>query len=200
MYAPSARPSHSHVLSELLISALGSPVATYRTKPLELPEFCTIGTCFFVAEYDADEDGGVLAVFVGAVGADGGVGLGVVAFAPEAVIGGAGDEAEVGHRRDARQRLAPKPESAHMLEITRGLDLRGCMPLDGELHVLRCDAVPIVDDVDAHQTATLERHVDPRGARVDGVLEQLLHDVARPLDHLASGDFLGDRPRQRKWR
>ena len=53
MYAPSARPSHSHVLSELLISALGSPVATYRTKPLELPEFCTIGTCFFVAEYDA---------------------------------------------------------------------------------------------------------------------------------------------------
>ena len=36
--------------------------------------------------------------------------------------------------------------------------------------------------------AVAQRHIDARGAGVDGVFDQLLHRRGRPLDHLAGGD------------
>ena len=62
------------------------------------------------------------------------------------------------------------------------------MPLNREVHVLGCDSIPIVDHLDPHQAATVERDVDVRGAGVDGVLEQLLHHRCRALDNLPRGD------------
>ena len=38
----------------------------------------------------------------------------------------------------------------------------------------------------------VQRHLDPAGAGVDRVLDQLLDHRGRPLDHLAGGDAVGD--------
>ena len=53
----------------------------------------------------------------------------------------------------------------------------------------------VVRDPDQVLAAPLDRQVDAGGPGVDRVLEQLLDDARRPLDHLARGDLIHDRRR-----
>ena len=50
------------------------------------------------------------------------------------------------------------------------------------------DAVAVVGDPDQRPAAVGDGHVDPRGARVERVLDQLLDRRGRALDHLAGRD------------
>ena len=50
----------------------------------------------------------------------------------------------------------------------------------------------VVGDADAALAAPFDRHAHDAGARVQGVLNQLLHDRGRPLDDLARRDPVGD--------
>ena len=92
-------------------------------------------------------------------------------------------------RRDARQRLAPEPEGPDAVEILHGQDFACRVPLEGYGDILRTDAGTVVGDPDRLLAAAPQVDRDVRGARVDGVLQQLLHDGRGPLDDLAGGDL-----------
>src|SRR6185436_10034511 len=48
--------------------------------------------------------------------------------------------------------------------------------------------------LDAHQraSAVAKLHFDARGARIECIFHEFLHHRGRPLDHLTSGNLVGD--------
>ncbi len=108
-------------------------------------------------------------------------------------VGGAGrarGEREARHRGDRRQRLAAKAQRGDRLEVVRGRELRGRVPLDREQQVLADDALAVVGDADAADAAALEVDVDLCGTRVERVLQQFLQRRRRAFDDLARGDLV----------
>ena len=103
-----------------------------------------------------------------------------------------GRETQLRHRGDARQRLAAKSECAHPREVIRDGDLRRGVTFDGELQFVRRDAVAVVRDSDAHETAALDGDVDACRIRVERVLHQFLDHRGRPFDDLARRNGVGD--------
>ena len=71
--------------------------------------------------------------------------------------------------------------------------LGGGMALDGERQIVARHAAAVVGDADEPPAAAREHDLDSASARVEGVLDQLLHDGSRPLDDLAGGDAVDDR-------
>ena len=88
---------------------------------------------------------------------------------------------------DRRQRLAPKAEGSDVIEIVVG-KFRGRVTLDRESELVRRHAAAFIDDGDQGFAAILDGDLDPAGARVESVLDQLLHGRGRALDYLAGGD------------
>jgi hypothetical protein len=66
--------------------------------------------------------------------------------------------------------------------------LGGGVALDGQGQLLRRHAVAVVADREIAAPAVPQHRFDVAGARVEGVLQQLLEGGRRPLDHLAGGD------------
>ena len=66
------------------------------------------------------------------------------------------------------------------------------MPLERRLRVLAGHAVPVVAHADEGPAAALDLDLDAARARVERVLEQLLHDRGRPLHHLARRDLVDE--------
>ena len=66
------------------------------------------------------------------------------------------------------------------------------MALEGEQGVIVGHAAAVVGDPDQALAARLDGHFNTPGARVNRVLDQLLHHRRRPLHHFAGGDFVGD--------
>ena len=62
------------------------------------------------------------------------------------------------------------------------------MPLDREPRVFRRHPAPVVADEQALDASAPDLDLDPRCAGVERVLDELLDDRGRPLDHLAGGD------------
>ena len=62
------------------------------------------------------------------------------------------------------------------------------MPLDREPRVLGRHPAAVVADEQALDAAAVDLDLDPRGAGVERVLDELLDDRGRPLDDLAGGD------------
>jgi len=60
--------------------------------------------------------------------------------------------------------------------------------VDREGQLVRRHAVPVVGDQDARQAAAVGLDLDPGGAGVERVLDQLLDGARRAFDHLAGGD------------
>ena len=80
--------------------------------------------------------------------------------------------------RKPRVRMSSSPPSSFEVQCRSTASARSsrAMPLPSSLTRIRRDATRGGHDL------------DPAGARVDGVLDQLLDDARRPLDHLAGGD------------
>ena len=53
-------------------------------------------------------------------------------------------------------------------------------------------ALAVVGDANEPPAAAVGENVDAAGAGVERVLDQLLHDARRALDHLAGGDAVDD--------
>ena len=83
---------------------------------------------------------------------------------PTVIVGAAGD-VDLGHRRDARQRLASEPEGRDLQQIAHVVDLAGGVALERQLQLIVRDAVAVVRHADQSQPAPSD--VDPhiRGAR-----------------------------------
>ena len=79
-----------------------------------------------------------------------------------------------------------KPRLADVVEAA--VELGGAVPLDGEREVVAGDAAAVVGHPGQRDAAGGGDHLDPPGAGVDRVLDELLHHARRPLDHLARGD------------
>jgi hypothetical protein len=75
---------------------------------------------------------------------------------------------------------------------TANLEVAAATELDVETmwKVFRLDAASVVGDTDERDPALLDADIHPGGARVDGVLEQLLHDARGPFHDLARGDAI----------
>ena len=57
-------------------------------------------------------------------------------------------------------------------------------------HVLLCDAAAVIRHTDHGDAAVADLDRDRGAASIDGVLEELLHDTERPLDHLARRNLI----------
>jgi hypothetical protein len=63
--------------------------------------------------------------------------------------------------------------------------------LKGQQGVVAVHAVAVVGDADELAAARFDFDADARGARVQGILQQLFDHRSRPVDHLAGGDLVG---------
>ena len=102
----------------------------------------------------------------------------------------AGGELHLAHGGDGGQRLAAKAHGADGLEPGLIVQLGGSVPQKGDARVLRRHAAAVVADADIGGPAVAQLHRHGVGARVEGVLHQLLDDGGGPLDHLAGGDHV----------
>ena len=71
-------------------------------------------------------------------------------------------------------------------------ELGGRVALDREHQVVAGHAAAVVGDADEPPAAAVGDDLDARRAGVERVLDQLLDDARRPLDHLAGGDAVDD--------
>jgi hypothetical protein len=83
-------------------------------------------------------------------------------------------------------------EGGDPLEIVEFGDLARRVRRDRERQFLRRDPAAVVGHLDAVDPPAVDRHRDPRTARVKGVLEQFLDDARGPLNDLASGDLIDE--------
>ncbi len=106
------------------------------------------------------------------------------------------DQREPAHGGDRGEGLAAEAHGRDRGELVRAAELRGRVRQDGEPQVLGRHPGAVVGDADRRDRAgvRLHRDRDPRGAGVERVLDELLRDRGRPLDHLAGRD-LRDRGR-----
>ena len=99
------------------------------------------------------------------------------------------DDIQPGHRTDGGQGFAPKPEGRHGAEIAR-VELRRGVSFDGQIEIRARHALSVIRDADQAAPAVLHDDLDPAGAGVEGVLDQLLHGRRRPLDDFAGSDAI----------
>jgi len=85
-----------------------------------------------------------------------------------------------------RNRRSPAVEVIGLGDLARGV------ALEGEQRVVARQAAAVVLHAQERPPTVAKFHLDPRGAGVEGVFDQLLHHRGRPLDHLAGGDLVGD--------
>ena len=62
----------------------------------------------------------------------------------------------------------------------------------GQWQFVGGDAMAVVDHAHKFNATLGNGHINPRGASIDGVFQQLLHHAGRPLNHLAGGNFIDD--------
>ena len=90
------------------------------------------------------------------------------------------------------KRLAAKAERGDREQIIAG-ELGGGVAIDAELEIGAGHALAVVGDADQTAAAAVGEHVDAGRTGVERVLDQLLDDARRALDHLAGGDAVDDR-------
>ncbi len=73
------------------------------------------------------------------------------------------------------------------LQVVVG-ELRGGVALDREVEVVARHALAVVADADEPPAAAVGHDLDAVRAGIERILDQLLHDARRTLDHLAGGD------------
>jgi hypothetical protein len=91
-------------------------------------------------------------------------------------LGSARSQAHFGNGRDARQRLAPKPERAQRVHILDRADLAGSMAGEGQLDLVGRDAMAIVGHADQLQTTAEQFDADVSGPSIQRVVDQLADD------------------------
>ncbi len=96
-------------------------------------------------------------------------------------------DGEAAHRADRRQRLAPEAEETDVDQVVVR-KLRSGMALDRQRQIFWRHADAVVRHPDQRLAAAPERDINLGRAGIDGVLDQLLDDTRRALDHLARGD------------
>jgi hypothetical protein len=95
---------------------------------------------------------------------------------------------------NGRQCFTAKAEAGHPDQVGRGGDLAGGVPLEREHGIVASHAAAVIGDANEGATTVLDVHLDGGRARVERVLDQLLHDGRRSLHHFTGSDLVGDGP------
>ena len=106
-----------------------------------------------------------------------------------ALLGRAGDQAEVGHRRNRRQRFTPKTHGRHRFQVLQVADLAGGMALEGHRQLFRGNAATVVFDADQPNPTGAQTHMNVAGTGIECVVQQLAQHRRRSLNDLASSDL-----------
>ena len=93
-------------------------------------------------------------------------------------------------RGDGRQRLAAEAEARDPLQVLRRRELAGGVSLERQVSVSRRHPDSVIRHGDQPEATLAHVHADPAGIRIERVLDQLLDDRGRPLDHLARRDLV----------
>ena len=104
------------------------------------------------------------------------------------LVRGPRHERESAHGADGRERLAPEPKGLDVVDRALRGELAGRVTFDRKGELVRGDARSVIGHVDAGETAFLEGDRHGGRARVERVLDQLLHDRGRALDDLSRRD------------
>ena len=70
------------------------------------------------------------------------------------------------------------------------------MTSQGQRQLVFFDAAAVIADANELRAAAFDINVNPRGARIKTVLNQLFHHRRGPLHHLAGGNLVGELRRQ----
>ncbi len=85
-----------------------------------------------------------------------------------------------------------KPERGDGGEVIESGDLAGGVAADRERQLLGGDAAAVVAHAHEADAAALDVDLDAVRAGIEAVLDQLLDDGGRPLDHFAGGDLVDE--------
>src|SRR5690606_14850465 len=107
------------------------------------------------------------------------------------VIGAPAAQRHPGDRGDGWQGLAAEAEPAYVVNVLA--ELGGAMARKGQRQLVRRHAGSVVAHPDQVEAATGGGDLDAPGAGVERILEKLLDDARRALDHLAGRDLIDDR-------
>ena len=128
------------------------------------------------------------------------LGVGEVAAAIQHLVGDGfigrpAEDSGAADAADARQGLSPEAHRADVEQAGVVDELARRVRRERQRHLGRGDAAAVVDHADERPPAVLDLDRDLRRPGVDGVLDELLDDRRRPLDHLAGRDAI-DQPRR----
>ena len=98
------------------------------------------------------------------------------------------DAADQTDRGDTGQGLTPKTETGDLHDVGCRGYFAGGVPLKGQRQFTERDAVAVIVDGQARQSAILHGDRDVAGTSVQGVFDQFLDDGSRSFDDLTSGD------------
>ena len=83
-----------------------------------------------------------------------------------------------------------------MVELTGRVDLGRRVPFEGEEGVIRIHSTAVVGHTDEAAASVSQIHLDPCGAGVEAVLDQLLDHRRRTLHHLTGSDAVHELVRE----
>ena len=98
---------------------------------------------------------------------------------------------QAAHSANRGQRLSAEAQCPDIDQIVIE-EFRGCMALDCESKLVLFHPLAVVADADEAPPAVTEGDINLSRAGIDRVLNQFLDDARGALDHLASGDAVGN--------
>ena len=104
---------------------------------------------------------------------------------------GAGGECKARDGTDAGEGLTAKAEGCNAFEIFKIADLAGRVAGDGERQVVLFDAAAVVADADQLDATLFHVDVEPGGAGVQAVFQQLFHHRGGTFDNFPRRDLVG---------
>ena len=97
------------------------------------------------------------------------------------------------------ERLASETKGPDLAEIFGPVDLAGGVPLEGQQGIVGGHALPVIQHPHQTLSACLNGDFQVAGSGIQGVLQQLLHHRGRAFHHLACGNLVGQRLRQKTY-
>jgi hypothetical protein len=111
-------------------------------------------------------------------------------FVSGVIAGAPGENSGLRNGSDAGQRFAAESHRGDAEQIIVVDQFAGGMGSERQRQFARRDPPAVVNDADQLPPAVGDLNQNLRRPRVDGVLDQLLGNGSRPLDHLAGGDAI----------
>ncbi len=96
----------------------------------------------------------------------------------------------MGDLSNGGQGFAAESKSLDVEQIVGGHQFAGGMGRDGQMEFFLGYAAAVIRDAYQIDTATFDRQLDSRRARINAIFQHLFDDTGRTLDNLSSGNLV----------